>query len=216
MNELRTPNDVTVSFTGTALPLFGRTLLAVILVFLVVPAPWAMTALYRWIVEHLSLSDGTRTAFTGKGGDIWPVFMLVSLSAYAGFCPVRLLPIFLLPITLLLYIIIMRWLVRNVSLSCGTPLAFTGSYWAYLGWTLLVYVSFVTIVGWAWVSAAMVRWFCRNVRGGEHSVEFIGTGLEILWRTVVTCLACCVIIPIPWVTLWLFRWYLSNVRIRKA
>jgi len=216
MNESPTANPVTVSFTGAALPLFGRALLAGILQFLVIPAPWAMAALYRWIVEHLSLSDGTGTTFSGKGADIWPIFMLTGLSAYAGFIDAPLLSLLLLPITLLLWIMILRWFVRSVSLSCGTPLSFAGTYWQFLGWFLLVCICVFTIIGWAWATGAMCRWFCRNVKGGEHAVEFVGTGWEILWRTVVTTLACVLLIPIPWVTLWLFRWYLSNIRIRKA
>jgi hypothetical protein len=216
MNESRTPDAVTVSFTGTALPLFGRALLAGILQFLVIPTPWVMAALYRWIVEHLSLSDGTRTTFSGKGADIWPIFMLIGLSAYVGFIPVPFLSLLLLPITLLLGITVLRWLVRSVSLSCGTALSFAGTYWQYLGWCLLISISVFTIVGWAWATRATVRWFCRNVKGGDHSVEFVGTGSEILWRTVVTTLAYVLVIPIPWITLWLFRWYLSNIRIQKA
>ncbi len=209
-------NEVSVVFTGTALPLFGRSLLFSIASLLVIPAPWAATSFYRWFVEHLSLSDGTRTSFLGKGGDIWYIFILIGLSTYIGFIPVPFLPLLLLPITALLWITVLQWFVRSVSLSCDTPLSFSGTYWQYLGWSLLIGVSVYTIIGWAWATAAMVRWFCRNIQGGNHRVEFLGTGAQILWRTIVTVLACIVIIPIPWITLWLMRWYISNIRIQKA
>lgn len=216
MNEADRTNEVGVSFTGTALPLFGRGLLVVIAQYLVVPSPWAAAAFFRWIVERLSLSDGTRASFHGKGGDVWWAFMLAGLLAYAGFIPVPFLPLLLLPITALLWITILRWFVRSVSLSCETHLSFSGTYWQYLGWVLLIVVSVLTIIGWAWATAAMVRWFCRNVQGGNHRVEFFGTGAQILWRTIVTGLACVVLIPIPWVTLWLLKWYVSNIWIKKA
>ena len=44
-------------------------------------------------------------------------------------------------------------MVRRQSRSNGQPLrlAFDGSVWAYVGWGILAVISFITIVGWAWV-----------------------------------------------------------------
>ena len=90
------------------------------------------------------------------------------------------------------------------------PIAFTGDALGYVGWQVLLYVSFITIIGWAWVVTAWMRWICRNIEGTQREVIFTGTGLEVLWRTIVFVIACIFIIPIPWVLAWYGRWYASQ------
>ena len=56
------------------------------------------------------------------------------------------------------------------------PIAFNGSALGYVGWQVLLYVSFITIIGWAWVVTAWMRWICRNIerhaaRGHLHRVR---------------------------------------------
>jgi hypothetical protein len=41
-------------------------------------------------------------------------------------------------------------------------------------------VSIITIIGWAWVYAAEMRWICRNIQGARRRVVFEGTGLQYL------------------------------------
>ena len=125
------------------------------------------------------------------------------------------MPILAIPINCIFFLMIFRWFVRSVKLSCGTSLAFTGDYWPYLGWSLLIFVSVFTIIGWAWATAAIGRWFCRNVHGGEHHIEFTGNGWNILWRSFVAGLSIILIVPIPWTTLWLVKWCVENISIRK-
>ena len=61
-----------------------------------------------------------------------------------------------------------------------------------------MYVSSITIIGWAWVFTAWMRWICRNIRArGERSCS-TARGLEVLWRTIVFVIGCMFIIPIPW------------------
>jgi hypothetical protein len=73
-----------------------------------------------------------------------------------------------------------------------------------------MYISFITIIGWAWVIAFWMRWICSNIEGTRREVVFNGTGLQILWRTLVFVIGCIVIIPIPWVLRWYARWYVSQ------
>ena len=91
---------------------------------------------------------------------------------------------------------VVRWVAANLS-SNGQPLpiAFNGSALGYVGWQVLLYVSFITIVGWAWVVTAWMRWVCRNIDGTQREVIFTATGLEVLWRTIVFVIACIFIIP---------------------
>ena len=90
------------------------------------------------------------------------------------------------------------------------PFSFSGSVWAYLGWTILAAISVLTIIGWAWVYVAWLRWFCRNIQGTRREVLFIGSGLEFLWRAIVAAVASIFIIPIPWVYRWMSQWLASQ------
>ena len=105
----------------------------------------------------------------------------------------------------------LRWMVANIS-SEGRqlPLNFAGSPWTYVGWYLLLHVSVATIIGWAWVMTAWMRWICRNVDGTRRDIMFNADGWEILWRAVVAVLCMVLIIPIPWATAWYYRWYVSQ------
>jgi heme/copper-type cytochrome/quinol oxidase subunit 2 len=115
---------------------------------------------------------------------------------------------------LVLYWLFIRWFVANLA-SNGQPLglSFSGSFWAYFGWNILAALSIVTIIGWAWVYTAMIRWFCRNIQGTRREVVFKGTGLQYLWRVIVTAIASSFIIPIPWVVRWLLRWQASQTEL---
>ncbi len=186
----------------SALPLFGRALLYAIGMALVVTAPWAATSFYRWVVARIRVPGRPGLAFEGKPGDIWWVFVLIGLPGIGGF------------FALFLTVTAIRWVVSNLS-SEGRrlPLTFTGGVWAYIGWVLLFVVSIYTVIGWAWVVAAAMRWFCRNIHGTTRAVSFVGGGWQILWRTVVVSLASALIIPIPWMMRWYYRWYASQVAI---
>jgi hypothetical protein len=192
--------------------LLGRVLLYTIGFLFVVPAPWVATGFYRWFVAHLRVPQRPNVAFTGQPGDIWYVFVLLALGSYAGLGNVPYLQYVLFPIEAFLSWMLVRWFVANVSPDGhARPLAFTGSPWAYIGWYLLAFVSFITIIGWAWVITAWMRWMCRNVDGARREITFNASGLEMLWRTLVFGLGCGLIIPIPWVLGWYIRWNVSQV-----
>jgi len=216
MNEVtQDGNVVRVEFTGSALGLFGRSLLMGLLSALVIPAPWMAVWFYRWSVSKVRLSDNTQVSFAGQGNDIWfPIMAIMAMSLVGHFVP--FLPLLLIPVNCYLYLIIARWFWKNVQPSCGTQAAFVGKYLPYLGWTLLTMVSIYTIIGWAWVNVAFIRWFFRNIQGNNHIVEFHGNGWNVLWRTIAFVLSCVIIIPIPWTALWLVKWYMANISIRKV
>jgi hypothetical protein len=110
-----------------------------------------------------------------------------------------------------LYWLFLKWFVANLA-SNGQPLglSFSGSVWAYLGWSILAVISIITIIGWAWVYVAWLRWFCRNIQGTRREVLFIGSGLEFLWRSIVAVIGSFFIIPIPWVYRWMWQWLASQ------
>ena len=116
-----------------------------------------------------------------------------------------------IPVQAYLSWMVVRWIASNLS-SNGQklPIAFNGSAIGYVGWDVLMYVSVITIIGWAWVIAAWMRWNCRNIEGTQREVIFIGSGLEILWRSIVFAIGCMLLIPIPWVMRWYTGWYTSQ------
>lgn len=194
--------------------LLGRVLLFVIGMLLIIPAPWVATMFYRWVVQRTRVPLRPNLGFTGQPGDIWYVFVLVGLFSYASLTDYWWLPLILIPVNAFLSWMAVRWIVANIS-SGGEklPLTFEGSPWGYIGFTLLLYVSIITIVGWAWVTTAWVRWICRNIAGTRRVVVFNASGWGVLWRTVLFALGCALIIPIPWVLGWYARWYISQVAV---
>lgn len=216
-----------IEFTGTGFQALGWGLLCFLLSLLIIPAAWGAAALYRWFIKNLSFSDGTKASFEGRGGQIWILFAIAIL---LGFLPQlsRMvdnptlallvlfgLPILLLPISVAIWLKIIRWFFCNIRLSCGTNLSFKGKYLSLFGWHVLLFLSCFTIIGWAWVSVAMLRWLCRNIEAGQNYLDFIGSGWGLLWRFFLAFLASILIIPIPWVWLWIVRWITVNMLIRK-
>jgi hypothetical protein len=191
--------------------LLGYALLYGIGLALVIPAPWTATGFYGWLLERIRVPQRPALGFTGKPGDIWYVFVLMGLLSYAGVgdnpWPV-LVSLVLQPF---LAWMTLRWVTANVT-SAGQklPLSFSGSPWAYLGWNLLLFISTITIIGWAWVMTAWIRWICLNLDGTRRAVVFNGSGLGVLWRTLVFVLGVAFIIPIPWVLAWYTRWFVSQ------
>ena len=107
---------------------------------------------------------------------------------------------------------IIRWIAsRLTSEGQDLPISFKGSPLVYLGWYALLAVSAITIIGWAWVMTAWMRWICSNIEGTRREVIFNGSGLEVLWRTIVFGIGCIFLIPIPWVLRWYTNWYISQL-----
>jgi uncharacterized protein DUF4339 len=194
---LATSQPLAVDFSIWAL--FGRSLLLSIGTLLVIPSPWTATSFYRWFVEHLRVPQRPDLGFAGKPGDIWYVFIIQALCAYAGVSDERYLALLVIPLQGFLSWIVVRWIAVNLS-SEGRqlPLTFAGSPWVYVGWYLLLYVSVITIIGWAWVITAWMRWICRNIAGTRRAIVFNGSGWQVLWRTALFAFVAAFIIPIPW------------------
>ena len=169
--------------------------------------------------ELLSL-DGVRVhvperpnlAFTGKAdGHLVRVLRGWSLLSYAGLdSAIHLLNSSRSWSRSFLSWMILRWVVGELS-SNGQPLTdHLQRQRADLSRLARPDVlSFITIIGWAWVITAWMRWICRNIGGTRREIVFNGAGLEMLWRTLVFGIGCAFIIPIPWV----LRWYRPLVRV---
>ncbi len=195
--------------------LFWRSILSGIGNLFIIPSPWTSTVLYRFLVSNTSLPDGRRLTFAGQAGDIWYVFIGIGLIGLAG----QVIPFALLislPVSLMLSWVVLRWVCEKTGAEDGSvKLTFTGGMWGYVGWNVLLILSFITIIGWAWVLRILMSWICRNV-SGTHRFEFTGTGLGILGRTLLFALVSMFIIPIPWMLRWYVSWLVSQVRVAQA
>ncbi len=199
-----------LAFTGGIWPLLGRSLLVAIGQALVIPSPWTTTSFYRWFVDHIQLPYGKQARFEGQPGDIWYIFMLLALCSYVGYVN-DWLQFLIIPLTMLFYLFIMRWFLANLTWERrSAALAFSGSYWGLLGWAVLFAISFITVIGWAWVMTAMTRWLRRNVEWSSLRLSFIASGWGVLWRSLLFVLSCVFIIPIPWTLHWYIGWMISQ------
>jgi hypothetical protein len=190
----------------------GRALIFVIGFLLVIPAPWVATSFYRWFASCIRVPQRPNLGFSGQPMDIWWVFMLLAACTYADFTGIPFARLLVIPVQAYLSWMTMKWIVANIT-SNGQPvqLSFLGDALHYVGWYVLLSISFITIIGWAWVTTAWTRWMFRNIEGTRREIVFNASGLDVLWRTLVFAIGCAFIIPIPWVLGWYTRWYLSQV-----
>jgi hypothetical protein len=181
----------------------------------IIPLPWVLVWYLKWLVPHIQVRGRPNLGFEGTAMTIVPWFfgavvVMVALAMTGS----ELLANLSFFVQVVLYWLFLKWLIANLSAD-GRPLglSFSGSFWAYLGWTVLGIVSVITIIGWAWVYTAWMRWFCNNIQGTRRAAIFNGSGLEFLWRAIVAAIACSFIIPIPWMYRWMMRWIASQTEL---
>jgi hypothetical protein len=75
---------------------------------------------------------------------------------------------------------------------------------------LLGFLSAITLIFWAWVLTAWMRWICRHVAGTRREIVFHASGGQMLWRGLVVVLGVILIIPAPWALAWFVRWNVSQ------
>ena len=192
-----------------------RTLALVIGSFFIIPVPWLFVWYTQWIVSCVKVPGRPNLSFTGNAMTLVPWFFgFIVLAIAIGYIGSEILSNLLFIVQIVLYWLLIKWMIANLA-SNGQPLglSFTGSIWAYIGWNLLFAISIITIIGWAWVAAAQMRWFCRSIEGTRREIVFKGSGLDILWRGIVAVILCSLIIPIPWVYRWIMNWFASQTEL---
>jgi len=196
-----------------------RTILFVLGSIFVIPIPWLVSWYVKWFTTCVQVPGRPNLSWTGKSGTIALWFfgafaVLILFGVLASIADNQAISNLGSIVQLVMYWLFLRYLVANIA-SNGQPLglSFSGSFWAYFGWNLLLAISIITIIGWAWVYTAQVRWIYRNIQGTRRQVVFQGTGLQFLWRAIVAALACSLIIPIPWIYRWMMRWQLSQTEL---
>ncbi len=204
-----------ISVDFSILEFTWRSIVMLIGMCFIIPAPWVFVWYTNWIVPCVKVPGRPNLSFTGNAMALVPWFFgFIVLAIAIGFIGSQLLSNLLFIAQIVLYWLLIKWMVANLA-SNGQPLglSFTGSVWAYVGWNLLFAISIITIIGWAWVAAAQMRWFCRSIEGTRREILFNGSGLEILWRGIVAAILCSLIIPIPWVYRWIMNWFGSQTEL---
>jgi hypothetical protein len=189
-----------------------RSLVALVGMILVIPAPWALVWYMNWLVPCVTVPGRSNLSFEGRAMTIVPWFFGAILVAIViSYLDIKALNLVETMIQFALSWLLVRWFVANLA-SNGQPLglSFSGSVWGFVGWNILLVLSIFTIIGWAWVYVAQMRWFCRNIQGTRREVTFTGTGLEFLWRAIIAAIASVFIIPIPWLYRWFGQWIASQ------
>jgi hypothetical protein len=189
-----------------------RSLVLVIGLIFIIPGPWVVVWYTKWIVSCVKVPGRPNLGFVGEAMTIVPwYFGAAVILIGVALTGIEWLGNLVNIGQLVLYWLFLKWFIANLS-SNGQPLglSFSGSVWAYIGWSILAVISVITIVGWAWVYVAWLRWFCRNIQGTRREVLFIGSGLEFLWRALVAVIGFVFIIPIPWVYRWMLQWLASQ------
>lgn len=181
----------------------------------IIPLPWVLVWYLKWLVPHVQVRGRPNLSFEGTAMTIVPWFfgavvVMVALAMTGS----EVLSNLSIIIQMVLQWLFIKWMIANLAAD-GRPLglSFSGSIWAFLGWAVLGVISVITIIGWAWVYTAWMRWFCSNIQGTRRAVIFNGAGLDLLWRAVVAVIACSLIIPIPWVYRWMMRWFASQTEL---
>jgi len=188
-----------------------RSLVLILSFVVIIPLPWAMLMYCRWMVSCVRVPQRPNLGFTGTVADLIWVYAAGLLYIVAAWTESQVLNLAFNIALLALYWLAIRWFLANLTAN-EQPLGlrFTGSFWGFFGFSLLAIVSLITIVGWAWVYVAQLRWMGRHIDGTRREVVFNGTGLEFLWRSLVTFLGCLLIIPIPWMYRWFIGWLASQ------
>ena len=189
-----------------------RSLALIVSFMVIIPLPWAILMYCRWLVSCARIPQRPNLGFTGTVVELMWVYAAGLLYIVAAWTGSQILNLAFNVALLALYWLAIRWFLANLT-SNGQPLglSFSGSFWGFFGFSLLALVSVITIVGWAWVYVAQLRWMCSNIEGTRREVVFNGTGLEFLWRSLVLVVGFVLIIPIPWVYRWFTCWLASQI-----
>jgi hypothetical protein len=183
-------------------------------VALVVTAPWAGVWYYKWFAERVALPGGRPLRLDATVGNSWFLFVAFGLLEWLGagldHVGAGAVSLLLFLLQAVLGALFLQWFCANLRTDDrSTRVAYQGGYIRFVGWGLLFLLSIFTVIGWAWVLRAQLRWVCRNI-SGTPALEFNGTGFGILWRSIVLVIGAAFIITIPITFKWWTNWFVSQ------
>ncbi len=226
---------IQLTFNGDAFSALKYILLLLVSSITIIPMAWAVAGLNRWLVSSVSPRDGqSKTTFQGTGNQIWPYFVgiwLIAIGPYAltilvGFASGNIgdgrfafmslypaLLICLMPLTIFWSFKILTWSINSISTEQGVHPEFEGRYISLVGYNLLLAVSYLSVIGWAWVNSSILRWLCRSVRINGYRVRFVAKGHQVLGVYLAYSMGCLLIVTIPFLTVWFCQWHIKHMEI---
>ena len=104
----------------------------------IIPGPWVILMYCRWIVSCVRVPQRPNLAFTGRLVDLMWFYALVLLVIAAAWTQFKALSFAVDVVQLVVYWLLVKWFIANLS-SNGQPLGlqFSGSFWGFLGWSVL-------------------------------------------------------------------------------
>jgi hypothetical protein len=201
--------------------LFWRSIVMTLGIILILPAPWAGVWFYKWFAARVLLPGDRPLRLDAQVRDSWWLFVGLGVMQWVGptldlALDVRWGGALSSILVLIFGWVSVRWFCGHVGTEDGaTKIAFVGGLLPYIGWSLLIGLSFVTIVGWAWAFKYFLRWICARIEGAP-GFAFNGGGFAILWRGVVFTLLAILVIPIPWLMRWYGNWLVSQFSAEPA
>ncbi|WP_027185979.1 hypothetical protein [Desulfovibrio inopinatus] len=225
---MKTSRIVNLRFEGTAIDALLKGLWLILTTIPIVTTAWGMVPFYRWFNNNTVTSDGRRFSLEGRPANVWLLMAGFTLANFVRglaqgaaqqetsdqFDPATILLGFGLFIIVQLFTWgILKWYISHTRLDDTIALRFRGGAIPFIGWMILSIISIFTIIGWAWVNAAIIRWVLRNIDAPNMTFVFTGRGHEVLWRSLVALLGSIFIVTIPWVWLWLTKWFVASTHI---
>lgn len=119
-----------------------------------------------------------------------------------------------------MWLVVAQTVIQGVAIPGLGTCRFRRCFLPYVGWNLLMNLSYLTIIGWAWVEMALIRWFLRNTGIPETRTRlvFTGTGLENLWRSLLVVIVSVLTVglALPWMLIWYYRWLASQTVLERG
>jgi hypothetical protein len=214
-----------LAFEGDTIEFAGWLLLAILSAIIVIPLAWTLAAFGRWFARNLRVDPGVNVTFTGTPVEILGWLLLsVLISLIFSLLRKEQVPLtVLLPAAvaggcfqMFIHYSILRWVVGKIELSSGPPLHFDGTFMGYIGYRILLGLSFITVIGWAWVLSSYYSWVVEHTRGEGVVLRCEVPALDVLGRTVAAILCFIPVVTIPWACMWYTRWLVGCMTITRG
>ena len=196
-------------------------------------APIGLRYFYQWFASRITLRSGSRLEFHGATRGIYAFFLalmgislvdrlaesLVDGSSAGDLVPALfglIVSVGTLYLSAKVNLEFFKWQCANTRSTSGVTMQCVAPDGGYFWRWLLVAVSFVTIVGWAWAATWALKWLFSHVKAEGRTISFHGSGGQLLWRATVSIIACLPIVTIPWVIAWGYRWFVSQLQVEYA
>lgn len=99
----------------SAFGILGRSIVFIIGMLLVIPAPWVTVWFYKYITSHIQVPGRPNFGFAGEPMDIWWALMGNALLTYAGATGISYAPLLATIANAFFAWVILRWIVANLT-----------------------------------------------------------------------------------------------------